>query len=265
MEYVILNNGIKMPLLGFGTYQINANIAEKCVLDAINIGYRLIDTAQYYQNEKEIGKACRKSKIPRSEFFITTKLWGCVGYQDTLKSIKQSLDKLDLDYIDLLLIHEPSGKINEIYSAMEKIYETKKIKAIGISNFLEYEYLNLIKHCKIIPAINQVETHIFRQQKKLQNLEKQYGTIHQSWSPLAYGLNNIFKNSVLNEIGKVHNKTAAQIALRFLTQQKIIAIPKSSHIERMKENFESLNFILSDEEIKKIELLETGKSLFNWW
>lgn len=265
MEYVVLNNGMKIPLLGFGTYQIDASIAERCVLDAINIGYRLIDTAQYYQNEKEIGKACRKSKIHRSEFFITTKLWGCNGYEDTLQSIKKSLEKLDLDYIDLLLIHEPTGNIKEIYLAMEEVYKTKKIKAIGISNFLEEKYLSLVKECQIIPAVNQVETHVFRQQEKLQSLEKKYGTIHQSWSPLAYGLNNIFKNPILNEIGKKHDKTAAQVALRFLTQQKIIAIPKSSHVIRMKENFESLNFKLSDDEIKKIKQLETGKSLFNWW
>lgn len=265
MEYIKLNNGVQIPILGYGTYQVTSHTGEKCILDAINIGYRLIDTAQYYRNEKEVGNACRKSKVNRSQLFITTKLWGCYGYEDTLKSIEHSLKELDLGYIDLLLIHEPTGNINEIYKAMEEKYNDKKIRAIGISNFFETNYLNLLKHCKIIPAINQIETHVFCQQKELRILEKQHGTVHQSWSPLAYGLNNIFNNKTLVKIAKNHNKTTAQIALRFLTQQKIIVIPKSIHLNRIKENFESLDFNLSDDEMKMIEQLETKKSLFNWY
>ena len=166
MEYVTLNNGVQMPVIGYGTYQTPPSITERCVADALRIGYRSIDTAQCYGNEREVGLACRKSGIPRSELFITTKLWACHGYQDTLRSIEGSLKKLNLDYIDLLLIHEPTGDVHEIYRAMETAYKDGKLRAIGISNFLEERYLDLVNHCKVIPAVNQVETHVFRQQKK---------------------------------------------------------------------------------------------------
>lgn len=265
MEYVTLNNGVKMPLLGYGTYQTPSRITERCVSDALNIGYRSIDTAQCYGNEREVGLACRKSGIPRSVLFITTKLWACRSYRDTIESIENSLRELNLDYIDLLLIHEPTGDVNEIYRAMETAYKDGKLRAIGISNFLGSRYLELINHCKIVPAVNQVETHIFRQQKKLRELETQIGTKHESWSPLACGQNNIFNNSVLMGIAKNHGKSVAQVALRFLTQQGIIVIPKSTHIERMKENFASLEFDLEAEEMREIEQLEIGKSLFGWW
>ena len=265
MEYVTLNNGVKMPLLGYGTYQTPSRITESCVADALRTGYRSIDTAQCYGNEREVGIACRKSGIARSELFITTKLWACRGYQDTLRSIDCSLKELNLDYIDLLLIHEPTGDVFEIYRAMERAYKEGKLRAIGISNFLETHYLDLINHCKVVPAVNQVETHVFRQQKKLRELELQIGTKHESWSPLACGLNNIFGNSTLMDIAANHGKTVAQVALRYLTQQSIIVIPKSTHIERMKENFESLEFDLTADEMREIEQLEIGKSLFGWW
>ena len=260
-----MNNGVKMPLLGYGTYQTPSRITEQCVSDALKIGYRSIDTAQCYGNEREVGLACRKSGIARSELFITTKLWACHGYQDTLRSIDGSLKELNLDYIDLLLIHEPTGDVHEIYRAMESAYKDGKLRAIGVSNFLDSRYLDLINHCKIVPAVNQVETHVFRQQKKLRELELQIGTKHESWSPLACGQNGIFRNPTLLKIAANHGKTIAQIALRFLTQQSIIVIPKSTHIERMKENFESLNFDLTAEEMQEIERLEIGKSLFGWW
>ena len=265
MDYITLNNGVKMPLLGYGTYQTPSRITEQCVSDALKIGYRSIDTAQCYGNEREVGHACRKSGILRAELFITTKLWACRGYQDTLRSIDGSLKELNLDYIDLLLIHEPTGDVHEIYRAMESAYKDGKLRAIGVSNFLDSRYLDLINHCKIVPAVNQVETHVFRQQKKLRELELQIGTKHESWSPLACGQNGIFRNPTLLEIAANHGKTIAQIALRFLTQQSIIVIPKSTHIERMKENFESLNFDLTAEEMQEIERLEIGKSLFGWW
>ena len=265
MEYVTLNNGVQMPLLGYGTYQIPSRITERCVTDALKIGYRSIDTAQCYGNEREVGLACRKSGIARSELFITTKLWACRSYQDTLRSIDGSLKELNLDYIDLLLIHEPTGDVHEIYRAMESAYKDGKLRAIGISNFLESKYLDLVNHCKVVPAVNQVETHVFRQQKKLRGLELQIGTKHESWSPLACGQNNIFGNSTLLKIAANHGKTVAQIALRYLTQQGIIVIPKSTHIERMKENFESLEFDLTADEMHEIERLEIGKSLFGWW
>lgn len=265
MEYVTLNNGVKMPMLGYGTYQTPPRITEKCVADAIHFGYRSIDTAQCYGNEKEVGLACRKSGIARKELFITTKLWACHSYQDTLRSIDSSLKKLNMDYIDLLLIHEPTGDVHEIYRAMETAYSEGKLRAIGISNFLEERYLDLINHCKTIPAINQVETHVFRQQKKLRKLECQIGTKHESWSPLACGENGIWQNPTLIKTAKNHNKSVSQIALRFLLQQGIIVIPKSTKPEHMKENLAVLDFDLDVEEMQAIEELEVGRSLFGWW
>lgn len=265
MEYITLNNGVKMPILGYGTYQTPARVTQQCVADAIRVGYRSIDTAQCYGNEYEVGLACKKSGIARSELFVTTKLWACRGYQDTLRSIDGSLKKLDLDYIDLLLIHEPTGDVYEIYRAMETAYKDGKLRAIGISNFLGDRYLDLVNHCKVVPAVNQVEAHVFRQQKKLRDLEVQIGTKHESWSPMACGYNGIFTNSTLMKIADNHGKTTAQAALRFLSQQGIIVIPKSTHIDRMKENFESLDFDLAPDEIREIEQLEIGKSLFDWW
>ena len=265
MEYVTLNNGVKMPVLGYGTYQTPSRITEQCVADALRVGYRLVDTAQCYGNEHEVGLACRKSGIARNELFVTTKLWACHGYQDTLRSIDGSLRKLDLNYIDLLLIHEPTGDVHEIYHAMETAYKEGKLRAIGISNFLEEQYLDLVNHCKVVPAVNQVETHVFRQQKKLRQLECQIGTRHESWSPLACGKNSIFRNPTLLAIARNHGKTVAQVALRFLLQQGIIVIPKSTHIERMRENFETLDFDLEADEMREIEQLEIGRSLFGWW
>ncbi|MCD7892782.1 MAG: aldo/keto reductase [Erysipelotrichaceae bacterium] len=265
MEYVTLNNGVKMPIIGYGTYQTPASITEKCVTDALNAGYRSIDTAQCYGNEKEVGIACRKSSIPREELFITTKLWGCRGYQDTYRSIESSLKRIDMDYIDLLLIHEPTGDVYEIYRAMEDFYNKGKLRAIGISNFLEDKYLDLVVHCKVIPAINQVETHVFRQQDKLRELECQIGTKHESWSPLACGKNNIWNNPTLVSIAKKHHKTVSQIALRFLVQQGIIVIPKTTNPLHMIENISVLDFDLETEEIQTIKGLEVGRSLFGWW
>lgn len=265
MEYITLNNGVKMPILGYGTYQTPSRITEQCVADALRVGYRLLDTAQCYGNEREVGVACRKSGIAREELFITTKLWACFGYQDTLRSIDKSLKKIGMDYIDLLLIHEPTGNVHEIYRAMETAYKDGKLRAIGISNFLGERYLDLVNHCKVIPAVNQVETHVFRQQKNLRDLEIQIGTKHESWSPLACRKNGIFTNSTLIKIAEHHGKTVAQVALRFLSQQGIIVIPKSTHLDRMKENFESLDFDLEADEMRKIEQLEIGKSLFGWW
>lgn len=265
MEYVTLNNGIRVPILGYGTYQIPARMTERCVADALEEGYRSIDTAQCYANEREVGLACRSSGIPREELFITTKLWGCRGYDDTLKSIDESMHAINMKYIDLLLIHEPSDGVYDIYRALESAYKEGKVRAIGVSNFLEERYLDLLNHCSVIPAVNQVETHVFRQQGKLRRLECQIGTKHESWSPLACGQNGIFTNSILQGIAKKHGKTIAQIVLRFLTQQDIIVIPKSVHRTHMKENFDSLNFYLDIEDMRQIEVLEQGQSLFNWW
>lgn len=254
-----------MPIIGYGTYQTPPSITERCVRDALKVGYRSIDTAQCYGNEHEVGLACRKSGIPREDLFITTKLWACHGYADTLRSIDGSLRKLDLDYIDLLLIHEPTGDVHEIYRAMETAYRDGKLRTIGISNFMPERYLDLINHSKVVPAVNQVETHVFRQQRKLRELECQIGTKHESWSPLACGQNQIRQNPVLREIAAGRQKNVSQIALRFLVQQGIIVIPKSTDPEHMKENLRVLEFELEPDEMEAIEKLEIGRSLFGWW
>ncbi len=254
-----------MPIIGYGTYQTPPSITERCVRDALKVGYRSIDTAQCYGNEHEVGLACRKSGIPREDLFITTKLWACHGYADTLRSIDGSLRKLDLDYIDPLLIHEPTGDVHEIYRAMETAYRDGKLRTIGISNFMPERYLDLINHSKVVPAVNQVETHVFRQQRKLRELECQIGTKHESWSPLACGQNQIRQNPVLREIAAGRQKSVSQIALRFLVQQGIIVIPKSTDPEHMKENLRVLEFELEPDEMEAIEKLEIGRSLFGWW
>lgn len=265
METVTLNNGVLMPLIGYGTYQTPPSITERCVMEALKIGYRSIDTAQCYGNEREVGLACRKSGIPRRKLFITTKLWACHRYADAQRSIDNSLCKLDLDYIDLLLIHEPTGDIHEIYRAMETAYRDGKVRAIGISNFMPERYIELINNSNVIPAVNQVETHVFRQQRKLRELERQIGTIHESWSPLACGQNHIWENSTLKEIAIQHQRSVSQIALRFLVQQRIVVIPKSTKLEHMKENLSILEFELNPNEMVAIEKLEVGRSLFGWW
>ena len=262
---IVLNNGIEMPRIGYGVYQIPSSITEKCVADALSIGYRSIDTAQCYGNERATGKAVRSSGIPREEIFVTTKLWGGRGYQDTVSSINDSLAALGMDYIDLLLIHEPTGDFHEIYRAMEDAYHAGKLRAIGVANFLEKNYRNLLDTAKVIPAVNQIETHVFRQQKEMHSILKKNGTVHQSWSPLACGQNGFFRNPVLREIGERYGKSNAQVGLRFLYQQDIVIIPKSTHKERMKENLDILDFELTREEMDRLTGLDLDKSLFGWW
>lgn len=254
-----------MPRIGYGVYQISPSQTERCVLDALSVGYRSIDTAQCYYNEVEVGQAVRAAGIPRNEVFITTKLWGGRGYTDTVRSIDQSLKSLGMDYIDLLLIHEPSGEYNEIYRAMEDALKTGKLSAIGVANFLDNTFKDLIENCSIIPAINQIETHPFRQQIEMQKLCRECGTVLEAWSPLACGKNGIFRNPVLVSIAEAHGKSVAQIVLRWLYQRDIVIIPKSTHRERMIENLDILDFNLTDEEMSLIKTLDKGKSLFNWW
>lgn len=266
MENIIkLNNGVEMPRIGYGVYQIPSVMTEKCVSDALNVGYRSIDTAQCYGNEKQVGKAVRKSGLPRDEVFITTKLWGGRGYKDTVSSIDSSLKAIGLDYIDLLLIHEPTGDYLEIYRAMEDAYKAGKLRSIGVANFLEDNYKRLINSCSVIPAVDQVETHIFRQQKDLRKLLDENGTIHESWSPLACGRNGFFRSPMLLQLADKYGKTAAQAGLRFLYQQNIVIIPKSTHIGRMMENIDILDFELTADEMSEIKALDLGKSLFGWW
>ena len=259
-----LNNGIEMPMIGYGVYQIPSYITQSCVEEALEVGYKLIDTAQCYGNETEVRNAVKNSGIPREELFITTKVWGTKGYNDTLRSIEQSLNKLDT-YIDLLLIHEPSGDYKEIYVALEDSLSTENIKSIGVANFLDDTFIDLVNNCRIIPAVDQIETHVFRQQVPMQKMLEEYGTVLQSWSPLACARGNIFENPILKSIAEQHNKTVAQVALRWLIQRCIPIIPKSTHKERMKENIDILDFELSNEEMEKINQLDNGKSLFNWW
>ena len=264
MHHIKLNNGIELPMIGFGTYQIPASKTARCVADALSVGYRLIDTAQCYGNESEVGEAVRASCIPREEIFITTKLWGTRGFNDTVVSIDKSLKRLDT-YIDLLLLHEPTGNYHEIYRAMENALEEGKVRSIGVANFIGKTFIGLADNCDVVPAVNQIETHVFRQQDSMKKLLDNYGTMLQSWSPLACGQNGIFQNSVLKQIADKHDKTIAQVSLRWLIQRGIPIIPKSTHKERMEENIQIFDFVLSEEEMKIISTLDLDRSMFNWW
>lgn len=263
MDYVTLNNGVKMPKLGYGVYQTPPEETERCVLDAIRIGYRSIDTAQAYGNEEGVGNAIVKCGLPREDLFITTKVWiSNNGYEKAKASIEESLKKLQTSYIDLLLIHQPFGDYYGTYRAMEEAYKEGKVRAIGVSNFYPDRYLDLFHFAEIKPAVNQVETHVFQQQKVAKKYMEKHGTQIMSWGPFAEGKNNYFQNPVLKEIGAQYGKSVAQVALRFLLQNDVVVIPKSVHENRMKENFDVFDFTLTGEDMKKIEALDTGKSLF---
>lgn len=263
MEFITLNNGVKMPVLGYGVYQVTPAECERCVSDAISVGYRSIDTAQAYANEEGVGAAIAKCGIPRGEFFITTKIWiSNAGYEKAKKSIDESLRQLQSDYIDLLLIHQPFGDYYGTYRAMEEAYTAGKLRAIGVSNFYPDRYVDIVHFAEVKPAVNQVETHVFQQQKTAREYMKKYGTQIESWGPFAEGKNGLFANPVLAQIGAAHEKSAAQTALRFLIQSGIVAIPKSTHKERMEENLNVFDFVLTDDEMKQIEALDSGKSLF---
>lgn len=263
MEYVTLNNGVKMPILGYGVYQVDPAECERCVLDAIDVGYRSIDTAQAYANEEGVGKAVAKCGVPREELFLTTKVWiSNAGYEKAKKSIDESLQKLRTDYVDLFLIHQPFGDYYGTYRALEEAYKAGKIRAIGVSNFYPDRYIDLAHFSEVVPAVNQVETHVFQQQKAARRVMEKHGTQIESWGPFAEGKNGLFTNAVLGEIGKKHGKTVAQTALRFLIQSGVVVIPKSVRKERMQENFDVFDFALSEEEMGQIEALDTAQSLF---
>ena len=264
-QYVRLNDGHTMPMVGFGTYQMPRRITQQCVTDALEVGYRHIDTAQCYGNEHEVGLAVKASCLPREEVFVTTKLWGVRGYGDTMRSIENSLRTVGLDYIELFLIHEPSGDFISQYQAMEDARQMGLLRSIGVANFMQENYLNLIAHCKVIPAVNQIETHVYRQQTAMHRLLQQHGTWHESWSPLACGQNGFFRDPVLQAIADCHGKTIAQVGLRWLLQQGIDVIPKTTHKQRMQENLDLFDFSLSDAEMQAIKGLDTGRSQFNWW
>lgn len=263
MEYVKLNNGIEMPILGYGVYQVTPEECERCVSDAISVGYRSIDTAQAYHNEEGVGNAISKCGVPRNQLFITTKVWiSNAGYEKAKTSIDESLRKLQTDYIDLLLIHQPFNDYYGSYRAMEEAYRAGKLRAIGVSNFYPDRFVDLAEFCEIKPAVNQMETHVFNQQVKLQEIMQQYGTRLMSWGPFAEGKNGFFTNETLKAIGNKYNKSAAQVALRFLIQRGIIVIPKSTHKERMIENFDVFDFALAEEDMSAIASLDKAESLF---
>ena len=263
MNYVTLNNGVKMPQMGYGVYQVNPKECERCVLDAISVGYRLIDTAQAYHNEEGVGNAIKKCGVPREELFIVTKIWiSNAGEEKAYASILESLKKLQTPYIDLILIHQPFGDYYGSYRAMERAYKEGKVRAIGVSNFYPDRFIDLQAHVEIKPAINQVETHVFNQQQEAQKYMQKYGCQIMSWGPFAEGLNDFFHNPVLTEIGKAHGKSLAQTALRYLIQRGVVIIPKSTHKERMQENLDIFDFELSDDEMQQIAALDLGHSLF---
>jgi diketogulonate reductase-like aldo/keto reductase len=264
MQKVKLNNGVEIPILGFGVFQVKDPAeCERSVLDAIETGYRLIDTAQSYMNEEAVGKAIRRSEVAREDLFITTKLWiQAKGYEGTKKAFDASLQKLQLDYLDLYLIHQPFGDVYGEWRAMEELYKEGKIRAIGVSNFQPDRLIDLIIHNEIIPAVNQIETHPFHQQNDTHNILKENNVQIESWGPFAEGKNDIFQNKLLGSIGDKYGKTIAQVVLRWLTQRGVIAIPKSVRKERMAENFNSLDFELSAEEMEAIKTLDTNTSSF---
>ena len=264
MYNVKLNNGVEMPILGFGVFQVkDLSECERSVVDAIETGYRLIDTAQSYENEEAVGKAIKRSGVARQDLFITTKLWiQSNGYEGTKKAFDNSLRRLQLDYVDLYLIHQPFGDVYGEWRAMEELYKNGKARAIGISNFQPDRLIDLIIHNEIVPAVNQIETHPFHQQIAAQKFLQENNVQIESWGPFAEGKNNLFHNELLLSIARKHNKTVAQVVVRWLTQRGVIAIPKSVRKERMVENFNSLGFELSNEDMEAIKTLDTNTSLF---
>ena len=259
MEKIKLNNGIEMPLIGYGVYLVTPEECEKCVSEALSVGYRSIDTAQAYLNEEGVGKAWKKSGLKREELFLTTKVWITnSGDKKAAESIDSSLKKLQTDYIDLLLIHQPFGDYYGTYRAMERALKDGKVRSIGVSNFYYDRFEDLADNMEIKPAVNQLEVNVFSQQKRMQEICAAYGTYLMAWGPLVHGRNEIFTNPVLSGIGAKYGKSAAQVALRFIVQSGIVAIPKTVKVERMKENFDILDFTLSNEEMEEISKLDTG-------
>lgn len=263
MKNIVLNNGVEMPQIGYGVYQVAPSECERCVSGALKTGYRMIDTAQAYHNEEGVGAAIRKSGIPRDELFLVSKVWiSNYGYEKALASIDESLRKLGTDYIDLMLLHQPFCDRYGAYRALESAYKEGKLRAIGVSNFYPDHFIDLANNVEIVPAVNQVETHVFDQQTEAQQYMKEFGTYMMAWAPLAEGRNNFFSNPVLERIGNKYGKSVAQVALRWLLQRDIIIIPKSTHIERMEQNLDILDFTLSETDMVEISRLDMGQSLF---
>lgn len=264
MQKVKLNNGVEMPILGFGVFQVpNLEECERSVSEALEVGYRLLDTAAAYENEEAVGKAIRKSGVVRGELFVTTKLWvQDAGDESTKRAFQRSLDRLRLDYLDLYLIHQPYGDVYGAWRAMEELYREGRIKAIGVSNFQPDRLMDLIVQNEVTPAVNQIETHPFHQQVETQRFLQENNVQIESWGPFAEGKNNIFHNDVLLSVAAKHGKSVAQVILRWLTQRGVVAIPKSVHKERIAENFDVLDFKLSAEDMSAIATLDRRQSAF---
>jgi 2,5-diketo-D-gluconate reductase A len=261
---VTLNNGVQMPLLGFGVFQI-ADLAEceRAVTDALSVGYRLLDTAASYGNEEAVGNAIRRSGVPREELFVTTKLWiNDAGYDRTRRAFERSMQRLQLETLDLYLIHQPIGDVYGAWRAMEELHREGRIRAIGVSNFHPDRVMDLIMHHEVVPAVNQIETHPFHQQVEAQKFLQENGVQIESWGPFAEGKNDIFHNELLRTIGEKHGKSIAQVVIRWLTQRGVVAIPKSVRKERMAENFDVFDFELSAGDMSSIATLDTGTSSF---
>ena len=263
METKILNNGVEMPVLGFGVYQVDEAICERCVSEALAAGYRSIDTAAAYMNERAVGRAVRRSGIPRGELFITTKLWvQDAGYESAKRAFAASLERLQLDYLDLYLIHQPFGDVYGAWRAMEELYREGKVRAIGVSNFQPDRLVDLILHNEVVPAVNQVETHPFCQQAEEAGIMARYGVQAEAWAPFAEGRNNLFGNEVLTDLAAKLRKSVAQVVLRWLIQRGIVVIPKSVHKERMAENIDVFDFTLPPEDMARIAALDMKQSCF---
>ena len=263
MQYVKLRNGLQMPQLGYGVYQVSPDEAERCVSEALSVGYRMIDTAQAYHNEEGVGAAVSKSGLKREDVFIVSKVWiSNYGYERAKASIDASLERLQIDYLDLMLLHQPFCDRYGAYRALEEAYKEGKLKAIGVSNFFPDHFIDLASNVEIPPMVNQVETHVFDQEVQPQKYMEEFGCQIMAWAPLAEGRNGLFTHPVLTEIGKAHGKSVAQVALRFLLQRGVVIIPKFTHKERMVENLNIFDFQLSDDEMQEIGKLDTGRSLF---
>ena len=263
MEHRILNNGVEMPVLGFGVYQVGETVCEQCVRDAIAAGYRSIDTASAYLNERAVGRAIRRSGVPREELFITTKLWvQDAGYESTKRAFAKSLERLQLDYLDLYLIHQPFGDVYGSWRAMEELYREGAVRAIGVSNFQPDRLVDLILHNEVAPAVNQVETHPFCQQTEAAAVMASEGVQIESWAPFAEGRNNLFGNGTLVSLAAKYRKSVAQVVLRWLIQRGVVVIPKSVRPERMAENIDVVDFHLAPEDMDLIATLDTRRSCF---
>lgn len=263
MNYVTLSNGVKMPQLGYGVYQVSKGECERCVLDALKVGYRHIDTAQSYFNEEEVGNAIVKSGIPREELFITTKVWiEHYGYEETKASVYESMRKLRTNYIDLMLLHQPFSDVYGAWRALEDLYADGKLRAIGISNFYPDRVIDICSFSRIKPMVNQVETHPFNQQVEAQKWMEKYGVQIEAWAPFGEGRGGLFTNETIAKIAAKYNKTVAQVILRWELQRGIVIIPKSTHIERMEQNFNVFDFTLSDEDMAIMATLDRKESSF---